>query len=159
MKSNTQAILVVTALVTGAFMVPPVDSFAAENLTVRKGISFVEDKDNGFPIEGDKMDDTTVEAGKPALLFFGASADLNTARQAKRLVNLYNKMSKKGIKFIIINVDKPANENAKSLIKKHYKGYIPCQVVLDMSGNSTWSKVGEVSEKEVARELEKQIKP
>ena len=135
-------------------------TMAAENLTLKKGISFIEDKDHGFPIIADKMNDHKVEPGKPSLLFFGAPGDLNTARQAKRLVNVYNKMAKKSVKFILINIDNGNNldNDAKTLIKKHYKGYIPCQVVLDANGNETWSKVGEVSDKVVVKQLSKQLK-
>lgn len=136
------------------------NSMAAENLTLKKGISFVEDKDLGFPIVADKMDDYKLEAGKPTLLFFGASGDLNTARQSKRLVNVYNKMAKKSVKFVVINVDQSnhLDNDGKNLIKKFYRGYIPCQVVLDTAGNKTWSKVGEVSEKQVVKQLNKQLK-
>lgn len=149
-------LLVSFAVLANAFSIAA--AMAAENISLRKGVSFVEDKDSGFPIIADKIDDAIVEAGKVNLLFFGASGDLNTARQAKRLVGSYNKLRDRGVKFIVVNVDKPANKNAESLIKKYYKGYIPCQTVINAEGQSTWSKVGEVSEKEVSKQISKNLK-
>lgn len=158
MKSK-ESIAVVLLLLTAIMPIfPGSPSLAAENLTLKKGISYVNDKDMGFPILADKLNDATIESGKPSFIFFGASGDMNTARQAKRLVNVYNKLAKKDIKFIIVNIDKPANQNAKTLIKKHYKGYIPCQVILNESGQETWNKIGEVSEREVVKQISKQLK-
>ncbi|HMP52291.1 MAG TPA: hypothetical protein PKD05_12130 [Candidatus Melainabacteria bacterium] len=131
---------------------------AAENISMRKGVSFVEDKDNDFPIIADKLEDVHIEPGKTNFIFFGASGDLNTARQAKRLVGSYNKLRDRDVKFIVINVDKPASKEAEGLIKKYYKGYIPCQTVIDSGGTTTWSKVGEVSENEVTKQISKNLK-
>jgi hypothetical protein len=150
--------LIVLMLIAILFLAPLSSAFAAENLTLRKGVSFTEDKDNGFPIIADKMDDATIDSGKPTLIFFGASGDLNTNRQAKRLVGLYNKFKTKNLKFIVVDVDHSANTKATDLIKKHYKGYIPCQVLLDESGNSVWSKSGEVQEGDVAKQIETTVK-
>ena len=155
-KVKTIAAIALTAI-AASFLNLCGSTLAAENLTLRKGVSFVEDKDDGFPIIADKMDDITIDGGKLNLIFFGASGDLNTNRQAKRLVSLYNKFKTKGIKFIVIDVDHAANEQSKSLIKKHYKGYIPCQVLLSKSGASVWSKSGETSDGEVAKEIEAQL--
>lgn len=149
--------LLVLTLVAIMFLAP-LSALAAENLTLRKGVSFTEDKDNGFPIIADKMDDATIDSGKPTLIFFGASGDLNTNRQAKRLVGLYNKFKAKNLKFILIDVDHASNAKATDLLKKHYKGYIPCQVLLDETGNSIWSKSGEVQEGDVAKQIETVVK-
>src|SRR5581483_7417413 len=59
-----------------SFWAPSAPAAAAENLTLRKGISFVEDKDSGFPIIADKIDDATIGNGSPAFIFFAASGDL-----------------------------------------------------------------------------------
>ncbi|MBZ0187189.1 MAG: hypothetical protein K8F91_13155 [Candidatus Obscuribacterales bacterium] len=148
-----------TAMLAGLALSLPLltDAHAAENLALRKGISFVQDIDAGFPIEAEKMDDTKVEPGKPTFIFFGARGDLNTSRQAKRVVGIYNRFAKQAVKFIIIDVDNPPNEDATALLKAHYKGYIPCQVVLNSQGRPTWNKVGEVPEKEVADALGAQL--
>ena len=124
-----------TIIVSGAI--------AAENLRLKDGISFVQDTDNGFPIVGDKMDDATIDQNKPTLIFFGAAGDLNTNRQAKRLVDLYKKIQDK-IKVIVIDVDHPANSNVLKLIKSYYKGYIPLNVVLDKDGKVSSSHSGEI---------------
>ncbi len=153
-KLQKSSLVLATSLIAIVSFLPLTGVLAAENLTLRKGVSFVEDKDNGFPIIADKMEDATIESGKPALLFFGASGDLNTNRQAKRLVSIYNRFKTKNIKFVVIDVDHAANAQATELIKKHYKGYIPCQVIINDTGNSVWSKSGEVSEGEVSKEVE-----
>ncbi len=155
-RINWYRLLVVTLLI--AAIIAPLAASAAENLTLRKGVSFTDDKDSGFPIIAEKMDDATIASGKPNFIFFGAAGDLNTNRQAKRLVGVYNKFKNKSIKFIIIDVDHAANAEATDLIKKHYKGYIPCQVFLDNSGASVWSKSGEVAEGDVIKEIETKIK-
>lgn len=138
-----------------AFVEPVI---AAEDLTLRKGISFDEDTDTHFPIISKKTDDTKIEAGKPTIIFFGAAGDLNTNRQAKKVVSLYQKFKSKKLKFIIVDVDHPPNDDAKSLIKKFYKGYIPCQTILDKNGNLSWRSDGEVSEKQVSSKLDEQLK-
>lgn len=150
---KTKLVFTISLIAIASFL-PASFVLAAENLTLRKGVSFVEDKDNGFPIIADKMEDTTIDSGKSALLFFGASGDLNTNRQAKRLISIYNHFKAKNIKFIVIDVDHAANAQATELIKKHYKGYIPCQVVIDNTGNAVWTKSGEASEGEVTKEVE-----
>lgn len=131
---------------------------AAEDLTLRKGISFDQDVDTQFPIIAKKTEDTTIDAGKPTIIFFGAAGDLNTNRQAKKVVSLYQKFKSKKLKFIVVDVDHPPNDNAKSLIKKFYKGYIPCQTILDRNGNLSWRSDGEVSEKQVSSKLDEQLK-
>lgn len=118
-------------------------AIAAENLRLKDGVSFVQDTDNGFPIVGDKMDDANLEQAKPTLIFFGAAGDLNTNRQAKRLVDLSKKIQDK-VKVIVIDVDHPANASALKLIKTYYKGYIPLNVVLDKDGKLSTSHSGEI---------------
>lgn len=64
--------VLLTSLTILSFLIPQVE--AAENISMRKGISFVEDKDNGFPVIGDKLEDVHVEPGKTNHIFFGAPA-------------------------------------------------------------------------------------
>jgi hypothetical protein len=129
--------------------------YAAENLRLREGISFVKDLNQGFPILAEKLDDTALAAGHPTLVFFGASGDLNTNRQAKRIVDLYRRYRIANVKFIVIDVDKPSGPGARQLIKAHYQGYIPGEVLFDANGKSIWSKSGEVEINTIASELDK----
>lgn len=119
-------------------------SRAADDLKLRPGVSFTQDLDSGFPIVASNMDDCRCDGGSPALIFFGASGDLNTNRQAKRVVDIYHKVNPKEIKFVVIDVDHPVNDDAKKMIKNYYRGYIPFEVVLDKSGKVSWSQIGEV---------------
>lgn len=118
-------------------------AWAAEDLSLRPGLSFNQDLDNGFPIVGKDLEDTQISTTKSTFVFFGASGDLNTNRQAKRVVEWYHKLAANTIKFVIIDVDHPANDGAKSLIKSYYKGYIPTELILDKNGKLTWSQTGE----------------
>ena len=115
--------------------------FSAENLRLRAGISYVHDMDKGFPIIADRFDDVKLDPDKNTLIFFAAAGDLNTNRQARRVVELYKKY-KDQIKFVIVDVDHPTPDT-KPLIKAYYQGYIPHQVILDKSGKIFWTHVGE----------------
>ncbi len=128
---------------------------AADDLQLRPGISFNQDIDNGFPIVGNHLADTTIADGLPTLIFFGASGDFNTNRQAKRFVEIYRKEGNASVKFIVIDVDRPGNEQAKNLVKSYYKGYIPHEILLDKSGKVAWAEVGEVNTATIKRELDK----
>lgn len=130
---------------------------AAEDLHLKKGISFSQDTDTGFPIECQRMEDVELEQGKASFIFFGASGDLNVNRQAKRLVDLYKQAGNKPVKFILVDVDHPSTPSAKALIKNHYKGYIPFEVILDKSGKVTWSQIGEVDTGVLSSQLEKAL--
>jgi hypothetical protein len=118
-------------------------TYAADDLKLRAGVSFTQDIDAGFPIVAKDIDDCQIPPGKPVFIFFGASGDLNTNRQAKRIVDLYKKISSKSMKFILLDVDHPANDEARKLIKTYYKGYIPDQAILDKNGKLVWSQIGE----------------
>ncbi|MBA3859438.1 MAG: hypothetical protein C0507_21245 [Cyanobacteria bacterium PR.3.49] len=147
-------VLSVTATSLFLLVVFSLAAFCATNLRLKDGISFVQDTDNGFPIVADKMDDVSIAQGMPTLIFFGAAADLNTNRQAKRLVDLYKKFQDK-IKVIVIDVDHPANTDALKLIKTYYKGYIPLNVILDKAGKLSSSHSGEVETGELKSKIER----
>jgi hypothetical protein len=129
--------LLTAALATSA-------AIAAEELRLRDGISFYQDIDVGFPIIADKMEDLKPEPGRPTFIFFGASGDLNTSRQARRVVDLYRQYKAAGMKFLIVDVDQFSNPATKDLLKKHYTGAIPCEVILSPEGAQLWSQIGEV---------------
>jgi hypothetical protein len=132
-------------------------SLAAEDLKLRAGISFTQDIDSGFPIVATDMDDCRINQGTAAFIFFGASGDLNTNRQAKRIVDLYKKIQSHSLKFILIDVDHPANDDARKLIKTYYKGYIPAQVIIDKSGKAAYNQIGEVELPVLKAQIEKHI--
>jgi hypothetical protein len=124
-------------------------------LKLRPGVSFTQDIENGFPIEGTNLDDCKISTTVPTLVFFGASGDLNTNRQAKRLVDLYKKTSPRAVKFVVIDVDHPVNDDAKALVKNDYKGFIPSQVIFDKHGKNVWSHDGELESNLVKSQLDK----
>jgi len=147
-----------TAIALGlVFAVLSGQALAADDLKLKKGISFNDDTDTGFPIEGTRMDDMQLDPNKVTFIFFGASGDLNTNRQAKRLVELYKQASGKAVKFILIDVDHPVNAQANTLIKNHYKGYIPFEVILDKNSKVVWSQIGEVENGILNQQLERAL--
>lgn len=150
-KSNVFAVLVSATLFAGCLSSTP----AAEELNLRSGISFTQDIDNGFPIVADKMEDVSVENGRPTFIFFGASGDLNTNRQARRVVDLYRKNRSSQLKFLVIDVDHATAPACKQLVKEYYRGYIPTQVMLDKSGAKFWSQVGETDNRLMQAQVEK----
>jgi len=130
---------------------------AAEELKLREGISFYQDIDSGFPIVADNMADMRLEPQHPTLIFFGASGDLNTNRQARRIVDLYRRYRKAGLKFLVVDVDHATAPEAKELLKSYYRGYIPEQVLLDRSGSKTWSQSGEVELRQMEAQVDKLV--
>ena len=132
-----------------------VPAIAAENLKLRDGISYVHDLDKGFPIVADKMEDVELSAEHPTMLFFGAAGDLNTNRQAKRMVDLYKKYKAANVKFVVIDVDHPLSSEAKTLIKSHYQNYIPAQILFDKSRKQRWTHSGETETSIMSAQIDK----
>lgn len=130
---------------------------AAEDLRLREGISYYQDTDSGFPILANKIDDTEHEIGRPTFIFFAASGDFNSNRQAKRVVDLYKHFKESKVKFVIIDVDHAKTESAKQMLKDYYQGYIPEVVVLDKSGHKLWSANGEVDSKVLENKIESSL--
>jgi len=141
------------AIALSALLAPGV--CAADNLRMREGISFFHDLDQGFPIVCDKMDDVAPANGKPTILFFGASGDLNTNRQAKRIVDLYKKYKDSQVKFVVIDVDHASGVPVKTLVKTYYPGYIPAEIIFDKQGKAKWNHTGEVDGGVMASHLDK----
>ena len=129
------------------------DAKAAEDLRMRPGISFDQDIDSGFPITASKMDDVSLAADRINFIFMAASGDLNSARQSKRVVDLYKRYGK-DVKFIILDVDRPVNDDAAKLIKKYYKGYIPLTIILTASGAVDLNHTGEMEERLLRHHLD-----
>lgn len=128
---------------------------AAENLRLREGISYVHDVDKGFPIIADKMDDLKIESKKANLIFFGAAGDLNTNRQAKRIVEIYKKHKEQPLKFIVVDVDNVTTPEGKQLLKNYYQGYIPQEVIIDKEGKNFWNHIGEIDNGPLNSQIEK----
>jgi hypothetical protein len=153
--AQKKLLAILVSLLTAAAVAGQVS--AADDLKLKKGISFNDDADAGFPIDGTKMDDMQLDPNKVTFIFYGASGDLNTNRQAKRLVDLYKQSNGKAVKFILIDVDHPINAQATTLIKNHYKGYIPFEVILDKNSKVVWSQIGEVETGILNQQLERAL--
>lgn len=143
-------------LALAAFTLLPA-AMAAEDLRLRDGISFYQDTDSGFPILAKNIDDAEQETGKPTFIFFAASGDFNSNRQAKRVVDLYKHYKGSNLKFIVIDVDHTKTESAKRMLKAYYQGYIPEVVLLDKNGQKLWSANGEVDSKVLENKVESSL--
>lgn len=130
-------------------------ALAAENLRLREGLSYTHDLDKRFPIIAEKIDDIKFEEGKACLLFFGAAGDLNTNRQAKRVVELYKKYKDEPLKFMIVDVDQVRTAESKKLIKNYYQGYIPQEVIFDKQGKTFWTHIGEIDSGTLSTQVDK----
>ena len=151
--------LVLVGVIALAILTTTQQAKSAENLKLREGISFYQDTDSGFPIVAEKIDDVSPAKDGPTLMFFGASGDLNTNRQARRLVDLYRKYCSRGLKFVIIDVDNADNAVAKQLLKEYYRGYIPLAVLLDKKSQSRWSATGEVELNVLQNQIDRALTP
>lgn len=127
---------------------------AAEDLRLRDGISYYQDTDSGFPILANKIEDTEHEMGRATFIFFAASGDLNSNRQAKRVVDLYKHFKDSKVKFVVIDVDHAKSDSAKQMVKTYYQGYIPQEVLLDKTGKKVWSANGEVDSRTLESKIE-----
>ncbi|MBI4533111.1 MAG: hypothetical protein HY711_04115 [Candidatus Melainabacteria bacterium] len=94
---------------------------------------------------------------RPTIIFFGASGDLNTNRQARRIVDLYKCYKNSPVKFIVIDVDKPVNSQARELIKNYYHGFIPFQIILNKDNSKYWSQIGEVDQHLLQVQIDKAL--
>jgi len=101
------------------------------------------------------MEDASLEPGRPSLIFFAAAGDLNSSRQALRVVELYRRLRSSPLKFIIIDVDRLESASQRRLVKDYYRGYIPQLVMLTGDGKVSWSHVGEVEVSELKQRLKK----
>lgn len=150
---NRYQSLICFIVLSGLFSVLAVS--AADDISLKPGISFDQDLDTGFPIICQNQNDIAIEQGHPTLIFFGASGDLNTNKQAKRLVDLYRRYKSSSLKFIVVDVDSAVTSPAmKQLIKSFYGGYIPDQILLDKTGKQAWHRSGEVEVKEMQHQID-----
>lgn len=148
---NAQSVVISAGLLAFTCAVAP--ALAADDLQLAPGISYNSDSGTVFPIVAQNLSDAKIEAGRANLIFFGAAGDLNTNRQAKRLVDLYKKERDARTKFIVVDVDHPVNDDASTLIKKYYQGYVPSEIMLDTTGQVRWKEVGEMSRRKLQGQM------
>ena len=97
---------------------------AATDLKLNPNLNYSSDSNDGPLITGKNMSDGTINKGKPAYVIFYHRECYNSKRQARRTVELYEKY-KGQVDFIIIDLDSPRSSEKSSLVKIHYKNYIP----------------------------------
>ena len=83
--------------------------------------------------------------------------DVNSKRQARRSVDLYEKYEGR-VHLVIIDLDRKRSPAQQELVKKYYQGYIPQIVLLDPTGKELYNSSGEAEESRIANILDKFLK-
>jgi len=117
--------------------------FAATDLKLNPNLNYSSDSNDGPLITGKNMSDGAINKGKPAYVIFYHRECFNSKRQARRTVELYERY-KGQVDFIIIDLDSPRSSEKSSLVKIHYKNYIPHVTVFNKDGKAVYDKSGEV---------------
>ncbi len=143
MTSKLRAIVILTGALTLLWIAPrfATGADAATDLKLAPGLSFTDDSSPNFPIRGGNLDDATIPAGRPTVIFFGTAHCWNTAREAERLVELYPKFRDR-VQFVVVDLDH-ASRGQRRLAAEYYRGYIPTLVIIDKSGHLVYDRAGE----------------
>ena len=126
---------------------------AATDLKLNSNLNCSSDSNDGPLITGKNMSDGTINKGKPAYVIFYHRECYNSKRQARRTVELYEKY-KGQVDFIIIDLDSPRSSEKSSLVKIHYKNYIPHVTVFNKEGKAVYDKSGEVRNSQMSEILD-----
>ena len=129
---------------------------ASENLRLNPRLDYSSDSLDGPLISGDHMDEAAV-AGKPNYIIFYGEGCSNSKRQARRMVDLYQKY-KGRVQFVVIDLDIKRTEQQQELVKSYYRGYIPRLTVLDAAGKAVYNSAGEVEESTSSSILDASLK-
>jgi hypothetical protein len=132
---------------------------ANENLRLNPRLGCSSDSLDGPLIRGDHMDEAAV-AGKPNYIIFYGEGCFNSKRQARRMVDLYQKY-KGRVQFVVIDLDIKRTEQQQELVKSYYRGYrgyIPRVTVLDAAGKAVYNSAGEVEESTISSILDASLK-
>ncbi len=117
--------------------------FAGTDLKLNPNLNYSSDSNDGPLITGKNMSDGAINKGKPAYVIFYHRECYNSKRQARRTVELYEKYDGK-VDFIVVDLDSPRSSEQSSLLKSHYKNYIPHITVFNKEGKVVHDKSGEV---------------
>ncbi len=127
--------------------------FAASELKLNPNLNYSSDSNDGPLITGKNMKDGNINKGKPAYVIFYHRECYNSKRQAKKTVELYDKYNGK-VDFIVVDLDSPRSSEQSSLLKSHYKNYIPHITVFDKEGKVVHDKSGEVRNTQMSEILD-----
>jgi hypothetical protein len=144
--------------IMAAIMLFPAKLAAASNLVLAPGLSFRDDSSPNFPIRSSDAGNGAIAADRPTLIFIGTAHCWNTAREAERVVMLYQRYKNK-VHFIIIDLNNTSSVQRR-IVAKYYRGYIPTIVLFDRRGRLVYDQAGETaSRRGDTAGLEALIKP
>jgi len=143
----------VTALIVYTVSAFGTGVFAATDLKLNPSLNYSSDSNDGPLITGKNMSDGTINKGKPSYVIFYHRECYNSKRQARRTVVLYEKYNGK-VDFIVIDLDSPRSSEQSSLLKSHYRNYIPHITIINKEGKAVYDKSGEVSNSQMAEILD-----
>ncbi|MCK5709138.1 MAG: hypothetical protein KAI07_01255 [Deltaproteobacteria bacterium] len=127
--------------------------FAATDLKLNPNLNYSSDSNDGPLITGKNMSDGTINKGKPEYVIFYHRECYNSKRQARRTVELYEKYDGK-VDFIVVDLDSPRSSEQSSLLRSHYKNYIPHITVFNKEGKVVHDKSGEVRNSQMSEILD-----
>ncbi len=133
---------IVIALIFAVFLIGT-NSYAATDLKLNPDLNYSSDSNDGPLITGKNMKDGSINKGKPAYVIFYHRECYNSKRQARRTVELYEKYNGR-VDFIVIDLYSPRSSDQTTLLRKHYKNYIPHLTIYDNEGKVVYDKSGEV---------------
>ncbi len=133
---------IVIALIFTVFLIGA-NSYSATDLKLNPDLNYSSDSNDGPLITGKNMKDGSINKGKPAYVIFYHRECYNSKRQARRTVELYEKYNGR-VDFIVIDLYSPRSSDQTTLLRKHYKNYIPHLTIYDNEGKVVYDKSGEV---------------
>ena len=142
-----------TALIIFTISTFTTSVFAATDLKLNPSLNCSSDSNDGPLITGKNMSDGTIKKGKPAYVIFYHRECYNSKRQARRTVELYEKYNGK-VDFIVLDLDSPRSSEQSSLLKSHYKNYIPHITVFNKEGKVVYDKSGELRNSQMSEILD-----
>src|ERR1700730_8988590 len=116
---------------------------AGSDLKLAPKLSFDDDSSPNFPIQGQNLSRGSIASGEATVIFFGTSNCWNTAREAERLVKLYQQFRNR-IRFVMVDLNHVGPEQ-EALVSRYYHGYIPTITAIDSKGNLIYDRAGETA--------------
>lgn len=130
--------------------------FAATDLKINPKLRYSSDTNDGPLITGKDLNSAKLSSDKPSYVIFYHRECYNSKRQAKRIVELYDKYKEK-VNFVVIDLDQIRNNDQVKLKRKYYKNYIPHVTMISKGGSVLYDRAGEISTQHLFDILDKEI--
>jgi thioredoxin-related protein len=129
--------------------------YATENLKLNPHLDYDSDSPDGPLITGDNQEAGMAKGRTNYIIMFERGC-LNSKRQARRTVSLYDKY-KPRVNFVVIDLNKTLSKAQRNLVEKYFTGHIPHVVILDPKGKVLYNRSGEQSEEMLSAIIDKAL--